>query len=160
MLSPLPYLNRAADRKGTVARTFCSPRLGAGDSTSTKQPLMQNFLHQGLWGYRVESRMISSVLRRTWRFGSLGFSIFSIRIEQACGPIWKPGWAMVVMGGNVIREVSILSKPMTESSSGTRMPKCWAALIVAAANTSEQVKKASVWDSLFSVCNMAEYANV
>jgi hypothetical protein len=33
-------------------------------------------------------------------------------MEQACWPIWKPGWEMVVMVGLVIREADCFDKVM------------------------------------------------
>ena len=83
-----------------------------------------------------------------------------ISIAQACCPMWKAGWLMVVIVGEVMREVSTLSKPMTESSSGTLIPKLWAALMAAAAKTSEQVKNASGRSLEESSCKIEEYAKV
>ena len=109
----------------------------------------------------VDSRIMNSVSSRRWRFGIfLPERIFSISIAQACCPMWKAGWLMVVIVGEVMREVSTLSKPMTESSSGTLIPKLWAALMAAAAKTSEQVKNASGRSLEESSCKIEEYAKV
>ena len=100
--------------------------------------------------------MISSVFSRICRWGREGLAMVSTRMEQACWPNWKPGWAMVVMVGWVMREASTLSTPMTDKSSGTRIPKFFAALMVAAAKTSELAKMASGTGSADRACMMAE----
>ena len=60
----------------------------------------------------------------------------------AIRPISSSGCAMVLSGGCTCRAVEVLSKPRTETSSGTRRPRCCSSLTTAAPISSLMAKMA------------------